>query len=174
MVASIFATKSIEDIAKASGNGLHWQQLYLNTDRSLTEGFIRRAELAGVKALVITIDSPILPMKLGLERNGWELPRYMGQPNYPAGNDRETNLALIFKSFNPAATWEDIRWVCNFTHLPVVVKGLLSPEDAELAIQSGVAGILVSNHGGRQLNTDMATVRLARFHIILYLAMNYS
>ena len=157
MVSSIFSTKAMEEIAKASGSGLRWQQMYLSSDRSMTEAFVRRAELAGFKAVVVTIDSPMLPMKMGLLRNDWDLPPHMKSANYP-GN-REERMELVYKAFNPGASWEDVRWLCSFTHLPVVVKGVLRGEDAELAVQSGVAAILVSNHGGRQLNTDVATVR---------------
>ena len=158
MISSIFATKSVEEIAEASRGGLRWQQMYLSTDRSLTEGFVRRAELAGVKAIVVTIDSPVLPLKMGLLKSDWDLPPHMKFANYPNCDDREMSVELVEKAFNPAATWDDIRWLCSFTRLPVVVKGLLRTEGVELAIRSGVAAIFLSNHGGRQLNTDVATV----------------
>ena len=145
----------MEEIARANGAGLRWQQIYLYRDRSLTRSFVRRAELAGFKAIVVTIDSPALPKKMGILRNYWSFPDHLDYANNPS--ERRDNV-IIHNTFNPAATWDDIGWLRSITHLLIVVKGLLTGEDAELAVRSGVAAILVSNHGGRQLNTDVATV----------------
>ena len=160
MVSSIFSNKSMEEIAEASGDGLRWQQMYLSTDRSLTKGFVRRAELAGFKAIVVTIDSPALPRKMGFLRNDWHLPPHMELGNYP----NFTKTERLELSFHSAATWDDVQWLVSLTRLPVVVKGLLRAEEVELAVESGAAAILVSNHGGRQLNTDIATVRQKLTH----------
>ena len=167
MVSSIFSNKSMEEIAEASKDGLRWQQMYFCTDCSLTEGFVRRAELAGCKAIVVTIDSPVLPLKMELLKNDWILPSHMRSTNYPYCGDKEKSLELVDKSFNPSFTWGNISWLCSYTRLPVVVKGLLRAEDVELAIGAGVSAILVSNHGGRQLNTDVATVGLNNFTLLV-------
>ena len=157
MVASIISTKSMEEIAEASGSGLRWQQMFPCKDRSLTLDFVRRAEMAGFKAVVITVDSPVLSQKMGLLRTDWDLPAHLNFANFPL-ESRDSVLERVHNSFNPTADWEYIRWLCSITHLPIVVKGVLTAEDAELAIQSGATAILVSNHGGRQLNSAMATV----------------
>ena len=157
MVSSIFATKSMEEIAQASGNGLLWQQLYICKDRTLVQDFVRRAELAGFKAIVVTVDSPASLRKMGILRNDWSIPPHLKLVNFPDGS-RDSMIQHIRNSFNSAVTWDDIRWLCGITRLPIVVKGVLRGDDAKLAVESGASAILVSNHGGRQLDSDMAAV----------------
>ena len=166
MISALFATKTMEDISVASGNGLRWLQIFICRDRQLVTDCVRRAELAGYKAIVVTIDSPA-DYPFNALRDVFKLPSHIGFANF-----REATVAsnlsfndtakmadnIIHNILDPSLCWDDIRWLCSITHLPIVVKGVLTAEDAELAVESGVAGILVSNHGGRQLNTAVATV----------------
>jgi isopentenyl diphosphate isomerase/L-lactate dehydrogenase-like FMN-dependent dehydrogenase len=147
MVASTESTRSLEEIAAAAAGPL-WFQLYVYRDRGLAVDLVRRAERAGYRAIVLTVD---LPRWWGIERarrlaaatsDAWDL------GNLPLGTDT-----------TPAAlTWEDIAWLRGLTSLPIIVKGILTPEDAREAAARGVAGIVVSNHGGRSLDTLPASV----------------
>ena len=165
MISALLATKTMEDISEASGNGLRWLQIYMYRDRQLVTDCVRRAELAGYKAIVVTIDSPAI-IRFNALRDVFKLPSHLGFANF-RGATVASNLSLndpakltvsLHNLFDPSLCWDDIRWLCSITHLPIVVKGVLTAEDAELAVESGVAGILVSNHGGRVLNTAVATV----------------
>ena len=172
MIASLWATQTMEDIAEAGGSGTRWLQIYVHKDRRLPQGFIRRAEQAGYKAIVVTADSPAIPMKLQDRRNSFTLPSHLTVPNFRGSmlaslvsSNVQSNqyvFGKIDKMIDPSLCWDDIRWLSSITHLPIIVKGVLNAEDAERAIQSGAAGILVSNHGGRQLSSAMATVSVSQ------------
>ena len=162
MIAGLLATKSLEEVAEASGRGRRWMQIYIYRDRSITRDIIRRAELAGYTAIVVTIDSPTLPKTVTHLRDGGRVTGPIRLANVPPFKSTSNKIMPREKfkreSLDPSLCWDDIRWLCSITHLPIVVKGVLTAEDAELAVESGVAGILVSNHGGRQLNTAVTAV----------------
>jgi len=151
MAVSTVSSRSLEDIA-ASANGPLWFQLYVYRSRPFAERLVRRAERAGYRALVLTVDSPRWGRKERFLRVEQTLPPEMEQVSL----DEED---LPEEEFEPAAlTWEDVTWIRSLTDLPLVLKGVLHPEDAALAVEHGVAGIVVSNHGGRQLDGTSASV----------------
>lgn len=167
MVLSTLSTCSIEEVA-AESNGNLWFQLYVYRDREVTASLVRRAEAAGCKALVLTVDSPVLGRREKDVRNGFHLPEGMIAANLvPAGIDvlpgkiGESGLAQYISSlYDQSLSWKDVEWLRSVTSLPVLVKGILRADDAELAVQYGASGIIVSNHGGRQLDTAPATINV--------------
>ena len=171
MILSTWSTTSIEEVAQANGSGLRWFQLYVFKDKQINMDLIQRVEKAGYKALVITVDSPRVGKRLVDERNKFYLPSYLKlanlefnisslQNSLEVQQHSESGLHRYTQSLiDPKLTWDTITWVKCFTKLPVIVKGILTGEDAKLAVQHGVDGIIVSNHGGRQLDGVLATVR---------------
>ena len=159
MCVSTMATTAIEDIAQAATGPL-WFQLYVFKDRSISTSLVRRAERAGYRALVLTVDAPIIGQREPDIRNGFGLPPHLKLENFhgdlaneQAGAPGESSLAAYAEAqFDLTLTWEALDWLRSITTLPVVVKGILTAEDAHLAVEHGAAGIVVSNHGGRQLD----------------------
>ena len=163
MVLSTQASVTLEDAARA-GATCRWFQLYVLPSRAATLALVRRAEDAGYAVLVVTVDAPINGVRNREHRAGFKLP-----PGIAAENLRgleasdSTPLAAgesaIFDRFMAAApTWDDLAWLISETKLPVVVKGILAPDDARRAIEAGAAGVIVSNHGGRTLDTAVASL----------------
>ncbi|XP_030195102.1 2-Hydroxyacid oxidase 1 isoform X2 [Gadus morhua] len=166
MMLSSWATSTIEEVSVASDGGVLWMQLYIYKDRELTLSLVRRAEEAGYKAIFVTVDTPYLGRRWDDVRNRFKLPSHLSMSNFSTeslafsegsyGND--SGLAVyVAKAIDPTLSWDDIAWLKEHTRLPVVVKGILTGEDAKQALSHGVDGILVSNHGGRQLDGVSAT-----------------
>lgn len=159
--ASTIANCSIEEIA-AGAVGPKWFQLYVFRDRELTEGLVRRAKNAGYSALVFTVDVPALGRRERDIRNAWHLPAGIGMGNFDVGElsrrgaQGSSLAAFIASQFDASLTWESIRWLKKVSGLPVMVKGVLTGEDAALAVKHGADGVIVSNHGGRQLDYSIA------------------
>ena len=152
MAVSMGATQPIEQIAAAGGP--LWFQLYPQPDTDFETHVVRRAEKAGVRALVVTADSPVHGRRERDVRNGFlDLPDGMACENM-----RDAAGALRDIAMDPALGWPAIDRLRELTDLPIVLKGVLHPADAHLAIDHGVAGLLVSNHGGRQLDGVIATL----------------
>ncbi len=147
MLASTSASRSPEEIAQAATGPL-WFQLYVFRGIKTTENLVRRAEEAGYRAIVLTVDLPRLGNREKDTRNDFTLPPAF-QPNYPPESEAEERVIL---------TWESLAWLRSLTSLPLLVKGILTAEDAVLAIEHGVSGIVVSNHGGRQLDTAIPSI----------------
>ncbi|MFY8001881.1 MAG: alpha-hydroxy acid oxidase [Candidatus Kapaibacteriota bacterium] len=165
MILSTTATVAVEDVAKVAGVSL-WFQVYVYKDREVTREIAQRAAQSGCKALVLTVDAPYLGKREREVRVGFHLPPNVDLPNYrqlgstsvKAGVG-ESGLARHFlDNIDPALTWKDVEWLQAVSGLPVVVKGILRGDDAVLAQQHGAAGVIVSNHGGRQLDTAAATI----------------
>jgi 4-hydroxymandelate oxidase len=152
MIASMASTVAIEDVA-ATGATL-WFQLYLQLDRAFTASVVKRAEVAGCRALVVTVDSPVFGRHVRDLRNGFtDLPT-----GFACENMRDATGSVRDIEFDSGPDWTDLDWLRSITALPVVVKGVLHPEDARLAVEHGVAAIIVSNHGGRQLDGVVTTL----------------
>jgi 4-hydroxymandelate oxidase len=151
MIAAMLSTVTIEEIADTGAD--LWFQLYVQPDLAFTESLVRRAEEAGCRALVVTVDSPTLGRNERGDRNDFhDLPPGIFCANMGgAGNVRQVVLS-------PEISWTHIDWLCATTSLPIVLKGVLHPADARIAAEHGVAGLIVSNHGGRQLDTTPATL----------------
>ena len=170
MTLSSWSTTSIEDVAQAGGpRGLRWFQLYVYNDKEITKCLIQRAERAGYKALVITVDTPVLGKRIVDARNRFSLPSHLTLANFDdtkvgaglkALDDDSFLLRYTQKLIDPGLTWETVRWAQGVTKLPVLVKGVLTAEGALEAVRHGVQGIVVSNHGARQLDGVPATVSL--------------
>ncbi len=165
MVVSTLSNTAIEDICQAA-EGPVWFQLYVYKDRAATRGLIERAEAAGASALVLTVDAPLLGRRERDVRNEFRLPPGLSVKNLmPAGLDevshqlQESGLAAYFASLlDPSLSWHDIAWLRSITRLPLVIKGIVRADDARRAHDAGAAGVVVSNHGGRQLDTSVATI----------------
>ncbi|WP_349975878.1 alpha-hydroxy acid oxidase [Pseudomonas sp. WHRI 8519] len=166
MVVSTQASVELERIAHATQNPL-WFQLYLQSDRDFTRDLVRRAEIAGYKVLVLTVDAPVSSARNREQRAGFELPagieaanlrgmrRFSGEGAPPAGG-----LLLGGPLLAAAPTWQDVQWLRSLTRLPIVLKGVMTGDDARRALAEGIDGIIVSNHGGRILDTVPATIEV--------------
>jgi lactate 2-monooxygenase len=171
-IASTASTHPLERIAEACGDGPRWYQLYWSKDPDVTRSLIQRAERAGYSALVVTLDTPMmawrerdlehtyLPFLLG-EGIGNYLtdPAFRAKLSKPPEEDPAGAIALWTTLFgNPGLTWSDLTWLRQQTRLPILLKGILHPDDALLALHHGVDGLIVSNHGGRQVDGAIAAL----------------
>ena len=145
LVISSSASLRVEEVAKAA-TGPVWFQLYVQRDRAFTRDLVQRAEGSGCRALCVTVDSPTHGARNREERAKRELP------------EREVPNLKGKDYLDPTLTWKDIDWLRSFAKTPVLLKGILNPDDAAIAVKAGVAGIVVSNHGGRNLDTVPATI----------------
>lgn len=164
MIAAMLSTVAIEDVvaeARKTAADLEpnlWFQLYVQPDLGFTEAIVARAEAAGCRALVVTVDSPALGRRERDDRHDFhDLPPGMRCENLrelrggEPGSVRQVVLS-------PEISWAHIEWLRGITDLPVVLKGVLHPDEARRAADHGVDGLIVSNHGGRQLDTTPATI----------------
>ncbi|WP_213451968.1 alpha-hydroxy acid oxidase [Rhizomonospora bruguierae] len=151
LVVSMAATTPVEAIAAAGGP--LWFQLYPQPDREFTAAVVRRAEAAGCRALVVTVDSPVFGRRERDHRHGFH--------DLPAGlaceNMRDAGGVVRAIAMDADLGWDGVDWLRGITGLPILLKGVLHPADADLAVEHGVSGLLVSNHGGRQLDGAIAT-----------------
>jgi 4-hydroxymandelate oxidase len=160
MVASTLATVRLEDIA-ATGVP-RWFQLYVFADRGLTRELVHRAVAAGYTALVPTIDTPTVGIRYADQRNRFVLPPGLEMANVIHALDPElaesgSALRAFSEQFDQSLTWRDIEWLAGLSELPIVPKGVTHPDDARAALAVGAAGVIVSNHGGRQLDGEPGT-----------------
>ncbi|MFJ6216214.1 alpha-hydroxy acid oxidase [Streptomyces sp. NPDC092296] len=162
LIASMAATTAIGEVTAAarsvSADAAVWFQLYLQPDPEVTPALVRRAERAGCSALVVTADSPVFGRRERDRRNGFDdLPPGLAAenmrdlPGAPPGRPRAIGMS-------PALSWHDLDRLRRLTRLPIVLKGVLHPADVPLALDTGVDALIVSNHGGRQLDAAPATV----------------
>ncbi|MBS9478536.1 alpha-hydroxy acid oxidase [Ancylobacter radicis] len=163
MVVSTESDLTLEEIAQAARAPL-WFQLYIQHDRGFTRDLVRRAEAAGYGALVVTVDAPIHAFRNREQRAGYTPPKLSEHANLRGLHTRHVATAalgesLMFRGFlDVAARWDDIARLREATGLPLLLKGIITPEDAELALRHGVDGLIVSNHGGRVLDSVPATL----------------
>lgn len=164
MVVSTLSSRPMEEVAEAGGDR-RWFQLYAYRDREITAAFVRRAEEAGYRAICLTVDTPRLGRRETDVRNRLEVPpeampaNFQGLVDVPEGPGAGSAVAAQAEELlDPSLTWEDLRWLVDLTDLPVVVKGVVAPRDAVRAVDSGAEAVVVSNHGGRQLDDTVATV----------------
>lgn len=167
VVLSTQASVSLEAVAQAvlpdPGRGPLWFQLYLQHDRGFTQALVQRAEAAGYEALVLTVDAPTSGVRDRERLAGFRLPPGVGPVNLaglqaPTATELRPGQSALFDGLlHQAPTWDDIAWLQSITRLPVLLKGVLHPADARQAVAAGTAGLIVSNHGGRTLDTAPAT-----------------
>ncbi|HEY6971782.1 MAG TPA: alpha-hydroxy acid oxidase [Candidatus Angelobacter sp.] len=158
VVLSSFSTVAVEGVTAAAKYPV-WFQLYFQEDRGLTAEMVRRAEAAGCKGLCITVDTPVLGARHREARTRFELPADFKLPNLNLGaiSHRPTQSAIYSVLLNAKLNWKDVEWVSGLSKIPVLLKGVLNPEDAVRATGSGVAAVIVSNHGARNLDTLPST-----------------
>jgi 4-hydroxymandelate oxidase len=154
MIVSTIATVSLEDIAETGVR--RWFQLYVLKDRDFTADLVRRAHAAGYEALVVTVDTPVLGRRVRDERNAFTLPDGIEMANLEGSglpNALGSGLTShILSRHDDSVTWDDLAWLRSLAPLPLALKGVLTAEDARLAADAGVEALIVSNHGGRQLD----------------------
>jgi isopentenyl diphosphate isomerase/L-lactate dehydrogenase-like FMN-dependent dehydrogenase len=172
VVLSTASSYSLEEVAKEMETATRWFQLYWPANQDLAVSFVRRAEQAGYSALVVTLDTALLAWRERDLQNGYlpfmhgdGLANYFSDPVFHQllGADPRSSPIEAIKLFgklfsNPSLTWEQMRWLRSLTKLPILLKGLLHPDDARHAVDCGINGIVVSNHGGRQLDGAIATL----------------
>jgi 4-hydroxymandelate oxidase len=165
MTLSTLANSSIEEVAAAASGPL-WFQLYVYKDRKITASLVQRAEAAGFSAIVFTVDSPLLGRRERDVKNRFHLPNNLSVKNLmdaglaelPSDIPDSGLAAYIASLYDTGITWKDVEWLRGITKLPILLKGILRPDDARKAVECGAHGIIVSNHGGRQLDTVPATI----------------
>ena len=167
--ASTMSNCSLETIAAASGAAPRWFQLYVYRDHGLTKSLVDRALAAGYSALCVTVDTPLAGQRERDLRNRLRMPSHLRLDNFPDAHtqvnqsavDRGSSLAhYIAAQWDPSLRWTDIEWLRSLSPLPVLVKGVLAPDDARLAAEHGASAVVVSNHGGRQLDGVPAAVTM--------------
>lgn len=171
-ILSNVSSVPMEQVAETMGNGVRWFQLYPPKDHALTKSFLQRAKASGFKAIVVTVDSTLLGWRETDLRNAY-LPFLTGQGmgNYftdpvfrskleqsPEQNVKQAVLKALEEGNNTCFTWKELDFIREQTDLPLLIKGITHPDDAVLAMEHGADGIIVSNHGGRQLDGAVATL----------------
>jgi 4-hydroxymandelate oxidase len=168
LVVSTTATTTLEDV-RASSQAPQWFQLYVYRDRGLTRELLERVREAGYQAVMLTVDAPMIGRRERDIRSGFSLPPGLqianavraGAGHVPKATSQDSGLELHFRGLHdPAVTERDIEWIRATTGLPVIVKGVVRRDDAVRAIDAGASAVVVSNHGGRQLDTSVATARV--------------
>jgi 4-hydroxymandelate oxidase len=164
LVISTFTTTSIDEIARNTQQPI-WFQLYVQRDREFTKDMVQRAVASGCKAVCVTVDTPVLgnrygQLSFGLPK-GMECVHLRGMKAPGAAQvtgDRTQRASIYDTLFDPSFNWNDLEWLRQVAGVPVLLKGVLSAEDGKLAVSCGADGVIVSNHGGRNLDTVPATI----------------
>lgn len=167
MVLSSLSTCLLEDVAAAASGPL-WFQIYVNKDRAFTRELLQRAVAAGFRAIVVTCDAPCWGVREADIRNGFHLPPGIEPVNLTASDLHGSSLShhgagmgeIMSWMLNPSLTWKDIESIAGEVTVPVIVKGICRADDALQAVRHGAKGIIVSNHGGRQLDGAPATIEV--------------
>ncbi|TYG53335.1 hypothetical protein ES288_D09G101900v1 [Gossypium darwinii] len=164
MILSSYAKSSVEEVA-STGSGIRFFQLYVHKDRNLVAQLVRRVERAGFKAIALKADTPRLGRREADIKNRFTLPPYLTLKNFEGldlGKIDKTDdsglASYVANQIDQSLSWKDVKWLQTITSLPILVKGVLTAEDTKLAIEAGAAGIIVSNHGARQLDYVPATI----------------
>jgi len=163
-VVSTQAGIALETLARDAITPL-WFQLYIQPDRDFTAALVARAQVAGYQALVVTVDAPVHGPRNREQRAGFSLPSHIRAVNLDGTRTLPTESLtpggpslLQSQLVHHAPTWADVRWLRSLTTLPLLLKGILAPDDALRAVDEGVDGVIVSNHGGRTLDALPASI----------------
>lgn len=160
---STLSSRSIEEVA-AAATGVRWFQLYMHPERAISASFVERAVDAGYGAILLTVDLPLAGRRERDIRNEFSLPDGVSYANLGGRRRRSTTAGLdpfaqdVNAQTHPGLSWSDLEWLVNKSSLPVIVKGIVRADDAVHAVEAGARGILVSNHGGRQLDYAVASL----------------
>uniref|UniRef100_A0A914BYJ4 (S)-2-hydroxy-acid oxidase n=1 Tax=Acrobeloides nanus TaxID=290746 RepID=A0A914BYJ4_9BILA len=169
MICSSLSTTRMEDVMKNAPSGTHlWYQLYVYKDKRITENLVKRAIASGFKAIVFTVDAPMMGRRRADERNGFELPAHLRMANFDVETlesrtlEAKTGVSGFGKYsselMESALTWDMLKWLIDYSTIPVLVKGVMRADDAIKCLEAGAKGIIVSNHGGRQLDSAPSTI----------------
>jgi isopentenyl diphosphate isomerase/L-lactate dehydrogenase-like FMN-dependent dehydrogenase len=172
MVLSTVSSKTLEEVGEALGDTPRWFQLYWPSEDAFTKSLLQRAEDAGYSAIVVTLDTRILAWRPRDLRNAYlpfirgdSIANYLSDPVFRAGLEKSPEEDLVAAAFRwmsmfayASTTWESLAFLRDATQLPIVLKGIVHPDDARRAAEVGVDGIIVSNHGGRQVDGSIATL----------------
>jgi isopentenyl diphosphate isomerase/L-lactate dehydrogenase-like FMN-dependent dehydrogenase len=158
MTLSTLSSVSPGELAAAAPGAPQWFQLYWSRDRGFTKALVESAAEAGHRALMLTVDLPVAGRRERDVRAGFSLPDDLPLPNLPQNLQREDFHTALHAVVDDTLTWRDLEWLSSVCELPLVIKGILTHEDALLAAEHGAAAIVVSNHGGRQLDGVPATL----------------
>jgi isopentenyl diphosphate isomerase/L-lactate dehydrogenase-like FMN-dependent dehydrogenase len=157
-LSSLTSTRPAE-VAEAAPDGKRWMQVYLFRDRAVTRAMVEEAADSGYEALLLTVDAPYAGRRERDLRSGFQVPAEIRAPAIEgAVGHRSMTTAEVFELVDPSITWKDLEQLCGEFDLPILVKGLITGEDAALAVEHGAAGVVVSNHGGRQLDNAPPTI----------------
>ena len=159
-VAPTGSTKTMEEVATSIKDSPRWFQLYFNKDPAVNRQLLQRAERTGYSAIVLTVDLPVLGIRDRNVRNNFTLPKELNRPNVPSERylAATRSLQTLTAGIKDDLNWDDYEWTRKHTALPILIKGILSPDDAEEAAGRKVPAIIVSNHGGRQLDTGFGAI----------------
>ena len=164
LVASTAASTSLEDMAAVAEQPI-WFQLYTSSDRDFTRRLLERVQEAGCEVLCITVDAPVRGLRDRDSRCLFRLPSGMERPNFRdftpearSGNARAEGRGIYSPNLDPRITWKEMEWIKSFVKIPVVLKGILTGDDARRAAESGMDGVIVSNHGARTIDTTPASM----------------
>lgn len=172
MTLSSWSTLPLEDVAAAAPQGFRWFQLYVYKDREVTLDLVKRAERAGYKAFAVTVDTPILGRREADLKNKFALPSHLTMGNFTStggahaqgtkqsGSSGSGLASYVSSLIDRTLNWDDIAWLRRNTTLKIVVKGVMTVDDALISIRNGVDAIWISNHGARQLDTTPATIEV--------------
>jgi 4-hydroxymandelate oxidase len=168
LCVSTMANLPLESVRRAAPDAAQWFQLYIQRDRGLTRRLVERAAAAGYQALVLTVDTPLLGRREADLRHGFQLPSSLSLGNLagadapivsrPAPTGGSSLAAQFTAAADPSVTWRDLAWLRGLSPLPLVLKGVLRADDARRAAAEGAAAVIVSNHGGRQLDGAIASL----------------
>lgn len=158
MVSSTLASVAMEQVAATGVPG--WFQLYVTRDRSITSSLVNRAVSAGFRAIVLTVDAPRIGVRWADQRNRFSLPDGVRMETLESSfpDAAESGLRAFSEQFDDSLTFDDLAELCATCPLPVIPKGIVTGDDARRAVEAGAAAVIVSNHGGRQLDRDRATL----------------
>jgi 4-hydroxymandelate oxidase len=163
-ILSTMSTRSMEEVAASAPDGVRWFQLYTQADPGRTRALVERAEASGYRSIIVTVDLPVLGYRQRDRRSGFDLPgphgnlaQYEGGPTH-AGGIHADGFAEFEEAILTGLSWDDLATIRSWSSLPLVIKGVMTAEDARLGADHGVDGIVVSNHGARQLDRVGAPV----------------
>lgn len=166
MGVSSWSTTSYQNLSKAVPDSLYIMQLYIYKNKPWTEQLIKQAEKCGFKAIALTVDAPILGQRIADVKEKFNLPSHLSLENFAqfeslqnvSSQNSSGLMEYVSKNIESTLSWNDITWLRSITKLPILVKGIITREDAVECVKRGIEGIIVSNHGGRQLDGVPATV----------------
>ena len=161
---SSLSNTPLDEVARAGDGAPQWMQIYILKDRGRTLDIVEQVKAAGYKALVLTVDAPVSGLRTSELRGGVSLPTDLELPNLADHSNNHARdegfMAVVSREFDPSITFDDVAWLAESSGLPVLAKGVARADDALACIDSGAAGVIVSNHGGRQLDDAPPTAEV--------------